>query len=136
MNHTPTPAPADAAPCIFLVDDDHLMLQATRLILSRNGYRIRCFSNPLEAMTALFEGRELPALVVSDVDMPEINGFELFRRVRASHSHLPFLFVTGSPAHLRGRDPHGELGVDLLRKPFTTDGLLRAVGALTGVPRS
>ncbi len=136
MNHTPTPAPSDAAPCIFLVDDEPLMLHAARLILSRLGYRIRCFSNPVEALSALSEGVDHPALVVSDVDMPEMNGFELFHRARASHAHLPFLFVTGSPAHLRDRDPHGELGVDLLRKPFTTDGLLRAVSALTAPPGS
>jgi len=65
--------------------------------------------------------------VVSDVDMPEMNGFELFRRVRAAHAHLRFLFVTGSPAHLRGRDPHGDLAIDLLRKPFTHSDLARKV---------
>ncbi len=127
MNLTPAPLPSDAAPCVFLVDDDPHMLHAARNILSRQGYRTRCFSSPVELMTALDQGSDPPALVVSDIDMPEMTGIELFRRTRRSHAGLPFLFVTGSPSRLTALNLHGTPEPEVLRKPFSATDLARKV---------
>jgi two-component system NtrC family response regulator/two-component system response regulator HydG len=80
-------------PVIFLVDDDTGSREAMTKALERVGYSIRSFAAAEEALKSLKDG-ELVDVVVSDVRMPGMDGYQLLRHVRAEQPTLPFILVT------------------------------------------
>lgn len=78
---------------IYLVDDDDGSRTAMAKALGRVGYRMEPFPSADEALEAL---REDPSvnMVISDVRMPGMNGYELLRHVRSERPDLPFILVT------------------------------------------
>lgn len=81
---------------ILLVDDDPIMRELASAKLSAAGHEVACASDGAEALEALT--RDGADLVISDLDMPVMNGFELTRRLRESDGFgdLPVIVVTGS----------------------------------------
>lgn len=81
---------------ILLVDDDPIMRELASAKLSAAGHDVACANDGAEALEALT--RDGADLVISDLDMPVMNGFELTRRIRASQSFadIPVIVVTGS----------------------------------------
>ncbi|MBW9113007.1 sigma-54-dependent Fis family transcriptional regulator [Rhizobium cauense] len=110
---------------IFLVDDDKDLLRATKQTLELAGFSVSAFSDAGDALAAL--GPEFAGVLVSDIRMPEIDGLQLFSRVRQRDEDLPVILVTG----------HGDIpmavkamqdGVyDFITKPFATDRLIQSV---------
>ncbi len=92
------PAPSPSTPprplLVLLVDDEPSMVMGLRLLLQRDGYQICTASNGREAL-AIAEARR-PDVIVSDVNMPEMDGWTLVREIRARpHMALtPFIFLT------------------------------------------
>lgn len=98
-------------------------------ILEGAGYRVVTAEDGAAALEVIRAHR--PAVAILDVMMPELDGIETIRRLRAepTTAELPILLVTAkaSPEALRsGR----ELGADYLRKPFTADDLRARVAEL------
>ncbi len=81
------------AALIFVVDDDDGSREAMTRTLERVGFAVRGFPSAEEALAAVETG-EAVDVVVSDVRMPGMDGYELLRHVRASRPDLPFLLVT------------------------------------------
>jgi putative two-component system response regulator len=114
---------------ILLAEDNHDIIEVMREILEGEGYRVTCARNGLDAYHA-FE-RETPDLIVSDVMMPQMDGFTLLSSVRAhaAGAAVPFLFLsarTETAATMQAR----ALGADdYLFKPFDADDLSLAVRA-------
>jgi signal transduction histidine kinase len=117
------------AKTILLVDDDEDIRRNATSILSIEGYSVHAASDGQEALDMLSAAGWQPDLIVSDISMPRINGYEFYKevRLRSALRLVPFIFLTayGSRRHLRiGR----EMGVDdYLVKPFDPDDLLAAV---------
>src|SRR3982750_256719 len=65
---------------ILLVEDDDVVSHTVSLLLSRQGYRVTSANNGFEALLRLQE--ELPEVLVTDLNMPEMSGFELLSVVR------------------------------------------------------
>jgi DNA-binding NtrC family response regulator len=80
-------------PVIFLVDDDTGSREAMTRALERVGYSVRSFAAAEEALKSVQDG-ELVDVVVSDVRMPGMDGYQLLRHVRAEQPTLPFILVT------------------------------------------
>jgi len=78
---------------IFLVDDDDGSRDAMTRALERVGYDLTSFAAAEDAIEAIRAG-EVVDVVVSDVRMPGMDGYELLRQVRSERPHLPFLLVT------------------------------------------
>jgi PAS domain S-box-containing protein len=134
----PTDAPevspaAGEPPLILMVDDEPQLLQATRRILQRHGYRTRAHVSSLSALEDLSSGTT-PDLVVTDIDMPELDGIELYRRVRTIHPDQKFLFVTGSPERLQACSAGRDREHNLLMKPFDSESLMQAVNHRLATP--
>lgn len=72
-----------AADDIVLVDDDRVIQKMVGGFLERRGYHVRTATNGVEAIRMVQES--LPALVITDVRMPELNGIELAARLRGDH---------------------------------------------------
>ncbi|MGA9397762.1 MAG: HD domain-containing phosphohydrolase [Anaerolineaceae bacterium] len=112
---------------ILLVEDDVTLREAAREILSVEGYEVIAVSNGKEALDAF--NLLVPDMIVSDINMPEMNGFELLDAIRSLENGItiPFLFMSarsdrGSMTHAR------QLGSDdYLFKPFELLELTNAI---------
>ncbi|MBR1397227.1 MAG: diguanylate cyclase [Selenomonadaceae bacterium] len=110
---------------ILIVDDEKMMLKLATRILSKN-YEIVCASSGAEAIK-LFE-IEKPDMILSDLLMPEMDGYELHRILNEkSAESVPIMFMTADESD--ESESHGfEIGAaDYIRKPLKADILLRRV---------
>jgi two-component system response regulator MprA len=113
---------------ILVVDDDRDVLEAVETALELEGHRVTTASDGLEALRRL--GQSECDAIVLDVLMPNLDGFEVCRRLRSSGNRTPILILTARDAEedtIRGLD----LGADdYLVKPFALGELLARVRAL------
>lgn len=121
------PDPVRKLPRILAVDDDADSLQLLKITLSRAGYSVTLAADGGKGWKSLQE--DPPDLLLTDVMMPVLDGFELLRRVRADRrlSSLPVILLTAKSSVddiARGL----ELGADeYLLKPFRREELLERV---------
>ncbi len=114
---------------IMLVEDDSLLRNMTRAILEINDFEVRPFPNGLLALEAFPEIR--PDLIISDINMPEMNGFDLLDRVRGlpEGAAVPFLFLTAQSEREDFNEARRLGADDLLAKPFEPVDLITAIHA-------
>ena len=120
-------APAAAQPLVLVVDDSLTVRRVTQRLLVREGYRVALAKDGLEALEAL--SGERPALVLSDIEMPRMDGFDLLRNIRAdvALAALPVVMITSRIAQ-KHRDYALELGANhYLGKPYSEEELLALV---------
>jgi chemosensory pili system protein ChpA (sensor histidine kinase/response regulator) len=129
---SPLDAPEVLAPLVLVVDDSLTVRRVTQRLLEREGYRVQLAKDGMDAMEKL-AGEELPAVVLSDIEMPRMDGFDLVRNMRADSrlSALPVIMITSRIAQ-KHRDYAQELGVDhYLGKPYDEELLLDLIGRYT-----
>src|SRR5437762_9082792 len=117
---------------ILIVDDDVRMRRLIVRILADAGHTVHEAADG-KAGIALYR-RVRPALVVTDIVMPDMEGIEMIRELRREAPALPILAVSGSgrPVYLRAATGLGATAS--LAKPFRRDALLAAVANLLGAP--
>jgi DNA-binding response OmpR family regulator len=116
---------------ILVADDDPAVLDAVGEVLAHDGYEIETAEDGATALKSVLD--EPPALLVLDVAMPRLNGWEVCAIVRRqSHTReLPILFLTGR-VELRDQITAMQVGgSDHLKKPFDAEELRSKVRALT-----
>lgn len=112
---------------ILIVDDDPRLRDLVRLALERAGYTVVTAADGQAAL--VHAAREAPGLMVLDVGLPEMDGFEVCRRIRA-RSDLPILFLTARDDEI-DRIVGLELGADdYVSKPFSPRELVARVRAI------
>ncbi|HEX6708409.1 MAG TPA: Hpt domain-containing protein [Albitalea sp.] len=119
------------APLVLVVDDSLTVRRVTQRLLVREGYRVSLAKDGLDALERLAE--EKPAMVLSDIEMPRMDGFDLVRNIRgdARLRDLPVIMITSRIAQ-KHRDYAAELGVDhYLGKPYSEEDLLALIGRYT-----
>jgi chemosensory pili system protein ChpA (sensor histidine kinase/response regulator) len=125
---------AQASPLILVVDDSLTVRRVTQRLLVREGYRVILAKDGIEALERLAE--DLPQIVLSDIEMPRMDGFDLVRNIRgdARLRSLPVIMITSRIAQ-KHRDYAAELGVDhYLGKPYSEEDLLALIGRYTTAP--
>jgi chemosensory pili system protein ChpA (sensor histidine kinase/response regulator) len=135
---TAMPAVAVQAPLVLVVDDSLTVRRVTQRLLVREGYRVTVAKDGLDALEKLAD--EVPVVILSDIEMPRMDGFDLVRNLRADPrlAALPVIMITSRIAQ-KHRDHAAELGVDhYLGKPYSEDDLLglvaRYVASATSMP--
>jgi chemosensory pili system protein ChpA (sensor histidine kinase/response regulator) len=116
-----------AAPLVLVVDDSLTVRRVTQRLLAREGYRVATAKDGLEALERLAEER--PVVVLSDIEMPRMDGFDLVRNIRADErlADLAVIMITSRIAQ-KHREYAVELGVDhYLGKPYSEEELLGLV---------
>ena len=113
---------------ILLVDDEPSITQLSRMYLERDGYHVQEIADGESALHAVTS--EHPALVVLDVMLPKLDGFEVCRKLRASGDQTPIIMLTA-----RDEDIDKILGLELgaddyLTKPFNPRELIARVKAI------
>jgi putative two-component system response regulator len=116
-----------AGPYILVAEDNFDIIEVMREVLEAEGYRVTCANNGAEAYRAF--QRETPDLIVSDVMMPQMDGFTLLRSVRAhpTGAAVPFLFLSARTEGAATAQARTLGADDYLFKPFDADDLLLAV---------
>jgi chemosensory pili system protein ChpA (sensor histidine kinase/response regulator) len=119
------------APLVMVVDDSLTVRRVTQRLLLREGYRVVLAKDGLDALEHL--AGELPQIVLSDIEMPRMDGFDLVRNMRADKrlADLPVIMITSRIAQ-KHRDYAAELGVDhYLGKPYSEEDLLALIARYT-----
>lgn len=114
-------------PLVLVVDDSITVRRVTQRLLQREGYRVALAADGLQALERLQQER--PAVVLSDIEMPRMDGFDLVRNIRsdARLADLPVIMITSRIAE-KHREHARELGVDhYLGKPYSEEELLALI---------
>ncbi len=115
-----------ADPCIAVVDDEASVCTALGRLLRLADYEVAAFGSGEEFLASLAARR--PACVILDVHMPGLSGFDVQSRLRTAHIEIPIVFITASDDLTLAQTALAAGGVRLLRKPFSSDDLLEAIG--------
>jgi DNA-binding response OmpR family regulator len=111
---------------VLIVDDDRDMAEVIKVVLDSAGWSCRVADNGARALDEVAE--EMPGVVLLDMLMPVMNGWDCAHRLRERYGQaLPIVVMTASEHAETRRDEAGADGV--LAKPFGIDELLRIVGA-------
>lgn len=113
---------------ILVVDDEPHIVQLARMYLEKEGFRVATAGDGRSALEAV--ERQQPALIVLDLMLPEVDGLEVCRRVRAQENQVPILMLTA-----RDEDIDKILGLELgaddyLTKPFNPREMVARVKAI------
>ena len=116
-------------PLILFIEDNKDIQTYIKLMLEYNEYRVIIANHGKEGLKVLSESSEVPDLIISDINMPEMDGYEFFKVVSENSRflHVPFIFLSAldSPDDIRlgkllGAD-------DYLTKPINEDDLMAVV---------
>lgn len=120
---------APERPCLLLVEDNAEIRDFTANIL-RLHYEVITANNGMEALRILYQQAAHVQLVVSDIMMPEMDGFQLVAQSKQYWPSIPFLFLTAKSDE-KAKAQALQFGVDeYITKPFMVDELLASVRAL------
>lgn len=114
---------------ILLVEDEVSLAMIVKDALEEEGYEVAIARDGLEGLEQYF--REHPALIIADVMMPEVDGFEMVRRIRRMDKEVPVLFLSARSSVDDIVFGFGLGANDYLRKPFSLRELIARVKALT-----
>ncbi|MBP8924558.1 MAG: Hpt domain-containing protein [Pseudomonadales bacterium] len=120
------------APLIMVVDDSVTVRKVTTRILEREGMRVITAKDGADAMTRLLD--EVPDLMLLDIEMPHMDGFEVLSKVRLSEQlrHLPIIMITSRTGE-KHRERALSLGADLyLGKPYQESVLMGHITTILG----
>ena len=112
----------ESRPRILICDDDPLMTESIRAVLGTGNYQIQTTTNPRQALTTIHA--ESPDLVILDVRMPQMTGFELLDSVDRERCDTAFIMVTGEASVDSAIKAIRKGASDYLRKPFEPDELI------------
>jgi FixJ family two-component response regulator len=110
---------------IAVVDDDQRISESLEILLESADYTVRSFASG----KALLESGCLARVdcLISDIDMPLMDGFQLLRAARVERPGLPVILITGHPEILDRLPPSGTDRYRLFKKPFDGQELLTAI---------
>ena len=113
---------------ILIAEDDKELRQLFSHILTKNGYVVKGVSNGQEALDAL--DQDYYDLIISDIMMPVMNGYEFVRLLRSSGSNTPVMMITAKDAFDDMREGFVSGTDDYMVKPININEMVLRVGAL------
>ncbi|MGA7096897.1 MAG: response regulator transcription factor [Acidimicrobiia bacterium] len=113
---------------VLVVDDEETLSELVSSALRFAGYSVRTETNGFDALRSI--KTELPDLIVLDVNMPELDGFEVCRRLRRDGIQTPVIFLTARDDIDDLRTGFRQGGDDYLTKPFSLEELGLRIEAL------
>lgn len=121
------------ASIVAVVDDEPAVLRSLEYLLESADYSVRLFASGAELLDSGCLA-EIDCLV-SDIDMPGMDGFELLRRIHTARPGLPVVLITGYPETMKRWPTLDENRLRVFTKPFQGPELLAAIGeALRPLP--
>ncbi|MDH4210087.1 MAG: sigma-54 dependent transcriptional regulator [candidate division WOR-3 bacterium] len=106
---------------ILLLDDEASLIKWLGYALEQKGYQVFATTDPKDAMAEV--KNQHYDLIISDIKMPEIDGFEFLRKVRGIHPDVPFIFITAYGSMDSAINALRDRASDYILKPFSIDEL-------------
>ena len=125
---------ATLPPVVMVVDDSLTVRKITGRLVERAGYRLMTAKDGVDALEQLAEA--VPDVMLADIEMPRMDGFELLRRLRADSRFkaLPVIMITSRTAD-KHRNYAIEMGAnEYLGKPYDEEGLLQMIAQYAQQP--
>ena len=130
------PAPAATLPTVLVVDDSLTVRKITGRLLAREGYQVVVAKDGVDALEQMLE--IIPDVIISDIEMPRMDGFDLVRNIRADDrlKKLPVIMITSRTAE-KHRNYAFEIGANhYLGKPYDEEELLGLIAAYVRAKRA
>ncbi|NJO40415.1 MAG: response regulator [Cyanobacteria bacterium CRU_2_1] len=126
---------SNRVPRIVCIDDGATIRKAVEYILSQHGYEATAISNPLKALSLVFQLK--PDLILCDIAMPELDGYEICAMLRKSTAfrETPIIMLTGKDGFIDRVKARMVGATDYLTKPFGEGELLMLVEKYVGLGR-
>lgn len=121
---------AHSALSILVVDDDTVTRETVGTILREQGYRVALAGNGSDALVALAD--DTPDMVLTDLNMPGIDGLTVLNRVRAGHPNLPVIIFTADQTTDAERQARHLGASDFINKPVDLEDMLGRIAACFG----
>jgi DNA-binding response OmpR family regulator len=116
---------------ILIIDDDEKVLEALKDVLETNGYVVHTAGNGAAGIRSF--DADPPDLVITDINMPDVEGIELIRNLAKRNRKVPVIAISGDPVGTKFLKAARLLGaVDTLLKPFSIAELREKVAAAIG----
>jgi CheY-like chemotaxis protein len=115
------------AEVVLVVDDDELLAEMIAELLRGKGYEIWTARNGLDGYANYYQHQA--DTVVTDIDMPELDGFEMVHCIRSINPVVRAIYTSGAPEQYRGTltNETQQFGALVLRKPFADVDLLKLI---------
>ena len=113
---------------ILIVEDEQTLNELFCTVLSKQGYNVHATFNGFEALE-MFENKQID-LVITDIMMPEMNGFELIKSLRKDHLELPILIISAKDTSLDKQEGFRVGTDDYMTKPIDVNEMIWRVEAL------
>ena len=115
---------------VLIVDDEPIILMSLEFLLKKSGYKVFIARDGREALDIV--EKELPDIILLDVMMPEVDGYEVCQKIKNDKetAHIKIVFLSAKTKQ-EDIDKGYELGADLyITKPFSTRNLITKVDSL------
>ena len=123
-----------AGATLLFVDDETIQLHLMEKVLEREGYRVLTASDGAEAVEMHLRHQDEIAIVILDLQLPKINGWEAFQLMRKIQPRLKALFATGfAPPEIEAKLTQGEIG-GIILKPYELDKVLEKISEILQEP--
>ena len=113
-----------------MVDDDEIVLKITRLLLSKLGFTVVSAGDGTEAVEVFCRHKAEIRLVISDVSMPRMNGWETLIALRGIDPNIPVILVSGFSEEQVMEGIHSERPHAFLAKPYSLPALKEAINTI------
>lgn len=130
----PSPAPSSGTETILVIEDEPMLLELLEILLSTNGYQVLTASDGEEALRIYHERYRDIALVLSDMGLPKLGGWEVFQRMRELNPRVRSILASGYlDQHLRS-DLLAAGAKDFIQKPYVPDEILKRIREVIDEP--
>ena len=116
---------------ILVVDDDELLARMVGELLQGEGFQVATARNGLQGYSSYYAHQA--ETILTDIDMPELDGFEMMRCIRILNPRVKAIYMSGAPEQYRRTlvSEAQNFGATVLRKPFGEMELLKIIQSLT-----
>lgn len=117
---------------ILIVDDDSGLVSTLKFLFEKDGYDVATSDDGRKALSYIIansKGSKPVDFLITDIEMPNMNGFELIDELYKAGIHLPFIVLTGYGSQEVTVELLQKGCVDYFKKPFDGDELLKHVAA-------
>ena len=133
-DNQPVPLPVGGVKTILVVEDEPTVRNLLREVLERTGYRVVACAAPDEGIAACLAPEPNIDLVLTDVVLPGMNGWEMASRISQARPGVRVVFMSGYTEHVLVREGVLDGRVEYLQKPFSLDTLRQRLKSLLEAP--
>ncbi|AWY44368.1 response regulator [Pseudomonas putida] len=110
---------------ISVVDNDESVRMALDSLLRSSGYTVRTYSGAHEFLFS--DGPTTTLLLISDIQMPDMDGIQMYEELANKGLHIPVIFISGNPDSQRPPSANAKTPLAFFPKPFSTEKLLACI---------